>query len=69
MLNDFRQEAAHLNDIINELLAKYDIDSESLKSGWGLLLDKFYDGLGGSLDEINHLLSQICRNIYCSVDE
>ncbi|MEE9442531.1 MAG: hypothetical protein V3V99_07675 [candidate division Zixibacteria bacterium] len=58
VLYEVRIEKAHSSNNIDNLLKSLDVDKASLTTGWGLLMDRFYDEIADSLEEMNHLLCE-----------
>jgi hypothetical protein len=56
-VNDLRNAASHRQGSLDSLLDKAGIKKASLKAGWGYELDRLYDRLGDSLENISRYLS------------
>lgn len=56
MLNDFRIDAVHRGQNLQNLIDAYDIDQATLQSGWGELLDNIYDSIGKMFEDVNNIL-------------
>lgn len=58
VLYDLRIAAAHAGKSINALLVSMGTDIHSVRAGFGLQLDKFYDSIGTALIETTQILRQ-----------
>ncbi|NIM13020.1 MAG: hypothetical protein GTO45_12910 [Candidatus Aminicenantes bacterium] len=58
-LNDLRNAASHRKEDVDSLLDKAGIKKASLKAGWGYELDRLYDRLGDSLEDVSRILSAL----------
>jgi len=62
ILNDLRNAAAHAGKTIKELLVSLGSDVQSVRAGYGLLLDMFYDSIANALTKT----TQVLRDAYAA---